>query len=169
MIEEVFVALGIRPMQILIQIAGFLLVFGLLSKLLWKPVLDIMDAREKEVKDTYAEADKAKAESEKLAADYKSHLSKIEEEAQQKLAEAVKKGTEMGEEIVADARKEAEQEKEKALNAIKDEARKARIELRDFSVGLSMDIAEKVLEEQVDKEKHEALVKKFLSEMESMN
>ena len=43
------------------------------------------------------------------------------------------------------------------------------MELRDFAANLSLDIAEKSLGEQIDKAKHESLVRKFLSELESAN
>ncbi len=167
--EEIFGSLGIKPMQIAIQMLGFFLVFGLLAKLLWKPVLDLMDARENEVKDLFDKAENAKKESEQLMAEYKDHLEKIKEEAQEKIAEGIARGNEMGDKIVNDARKMAEQEKQRAINAIEDEATKARMELRDFAVTLSMDIAEKVLQAEVDRSKHENLVKKLVSDLESMN
>ena len=166
---EVLKTLGIEPMQILVQIFGFLLLFGVLAKFLWKPILGLMAAREKEIADALARADEMKRKSDELDAEYRTRMAKIDEEAQKHMAEELKKGHEMAEQIVKDARKQADFEKQKALNAIQEEARKARIELRDYAVGLSMDIADKVLHEKIDRKEHENLVKRFLSELDPLN
>ena len=169
MLEGILDALNIRLVQILTQLVGFLLVFGLLSKLLWQPILNLMDSREKEVSDNLKSAEQAKADSEKMKSDLKQRLDQAEGEAQQKVAEGVKKGNELAEQIVAEARQQADDEKQKALRSIRDEASKAKAELRDLTVGLSLDVASKILDEKVDKQKHEEMVKKFLNELESTN
>ncbi len=155
-------------MQLAIQIVGFLILFFTLKKFLWKPILGFIDAREKEVKDMLDKADEAKRKNEELEAAYKTRLAKIDEEAQQHLAEELRKGHEMAEGIVKDARKQAEFEKQKALNAIQEETRKARIELRDYTVGLAVDISTKVLEEKVDRSSHETLARKFLDQLDTV-
>jgi len=169
MLEGILDALNIRLIQILTQLVGFLIVFGLLSKLLWKPILNIMDEREKEVKDNLDSAEQARAEGEKMKQEYKQRLDKAEQEAQEKVAEGVKKGNEQADQIISEARAQADDEKKKALRSIQDEAAKAKSELRDLTVGLSLDIASKILDEKVDKDKHEEMVKKFLTELESTN
>ncbi|MFA6448638.1 MAG: F0F1 ATP synthase subunit B [bacterium] len=166
---EVLELLGVKPMQLITQILGFIVLFLALGKFLWKPILGLMAAREKEVADMLGRADEAKRKSEELEAEFKTRMAKIDEEAQQHMAEELRKGHEMAEQVVKDARKQAEFEKQKALNAIQEEARKARIELRDYAVGLSMDIADKVLHEKIDRKAHEGLVKRFLSELDPLN
>ncbi len=166
---EVLTTLGVKPIQLVVQILGFLVLFVCLAKFLWKPVLGLMQAREKEVSDMLDRADEARRKSAELEAEYKTRMAKIDEEAQQHMAEELRKGHEMAERIVQDARKQADFEKQKALNAIQEEARKARMELRDYAVGLSMDIADKVLHEKIDRKAHEGLVKRFLSELDPLN
>lgn len=166
---EVLELLGVKPVQLIVQILGFLVLFVCLAKFLWKPILALIEAREKEVSDTLAKADEVRRKNEELEAEYKTRMAKIDEEAHLHMAEELKKGHEMAEQIVKDARKQAEFEKQKALNAIQEEARKARIELRDYAVGLSMDIADKVLHEKIDRKAHEGLVKRFLSELDPLN
>jgi F-type H+-transporting ATPase subunit b len=166
---QVLELLGVKPMQLVVQIIGFLTLFLCLAKFLWKPILGLIQAREKEVADMLGRADEARLKSEELEAEYKTRMSKIDEEAQKHMAEELKKGHEMAEQIVMDARKQADFEKQKALNAIQEEARKARMELRDYAVGLSMDIADKVLHEKIDRKAHESLVKRFLSDLDPLN
>lgn len=165
---EILQSLGIRPFQLVIQILGFLVLFAALAKFLWKPVLGLIEGREKEVRDIYDQAEKAKKDAEELKAKYDTKVRAIEEEAQEKLAEAVKRGNEMAEDIVNSARKQAELESEKARNAIREEATRARMTLRDFAVGLSFDLAGKILEKEVSKSAHEDLVKSFIGDLDKM-
>jgi F-type H+-transporting ATPase subunit b len=165
---EILEALGIRPTQLAVQIVGFLILFLGLAKFLWKPILGMMEQREQEVRDIYGNAEKAESEAEELKAKYETKVVNIEEEAQAKIADAVHRGNTMAEEIVSGARKEAEMEKQKAMNAIREEASQARRSLRDYVVGLSFDLAGKVLESEVSKDSHENLVKTFLNDLENM-
>ena len=166
---QVLETLGVKPIQIIVQIFGFLILFLALAKFLWKPLIGLMAAREKEIADALGQADDLKRKNDELEAEYKARMSKIDEEAQKHLAEDLKKGHERAEQIVKDARKQADFEKQKALNAIQEEARKARMDLRDYAVTLSMDIADKVLREKIDRAAHENLVRKFLNELDPLN
>lgn len=165
---EILTSLGIRPTQLVVQILGFLILFVVLAKVLWKPLLGIMELREKEVRDTYEKAEKAERDAEALKAEYKTRVTKIQEEAQEKLAEAVHRGNKMAEDIVTAARREADQEKVKAMNSIQEEAVRARAMLRDYAVGLSFDLASRVLEKEVTRQSHENLVKVFIGELDAM-
>lgn len=151
--------------QILIQIVGFLILFFVLMKFMWKPLLGLMASREQEIKDIYDKATEVEKKTDALKAEYDTRISRIEEEAQKRLAEAIKKGQEMAEEIVRDGREESRKEQEKAMNAIREEIRKAHFDLKDFIVNLSFTMAEKTLLAEVDKSKHEALTRKFLEEL----
>ncbi len=166
---EIFEALGVKPTQIAIQIVGFLLLFFVLRKFLWNPILSLMESREKEVEDMLGKAEEAKKMGERLEADYKDRISQIDDEARKYRDEELKRGREMAEQIIKEARDEAEVEKQKALNAIREESRRARMELRDYSVGLSIDIASKVLEEKIDRASHEQLARKFIDKLDSLN
>ncbi|HOY62869.1 MAG TPA: F0F1 ATP synthase subunit B [bacterium] len=166
---EIFEALGVKPTQIAIQIVGFLLLFFVLRKFLWNPILSLMESREKEVEDMLGKAEEAKKMGERLEADYKDRISQIDDEARKYRDEELKRGREMAEQIIKEARDEAEVEKQKALNAIREESRRARMELRDYSVGLSIDIASKVLEEKIDRDSHEQLARKFIDKLDSLN
>jgi len=166
---EIFEALGVKPTQIAIQIVGFLLLFFVLRKFLWNPILSLMESREKEVEDMLGKAEEAKKMGERLEADYKDRISQIDDEARKYRDEELKRGREMAEQIIKEARDEAEVEKQKALNAIREESRRDRMELRDYSVGLSIDIAAKVLEEKIDRDSHEQLARKFIDKLDSLN
>jgi F-type H+-transporting ATPase subunit b len=165
---DILLALGIRPTQLAIQIVGFLILFFVLKKFLWKPILGLMELREKEVRDMYDKADRAERDSAALKAKYETSLRRIEAEAQDKLAEAVKRGNVMAEDIVSSARKEAAIETEKARNAIREEAVRARMALRDYAVGLSFDLAGKILEKEVSQKSHEDLVAVFIKDLDSL-
>ena len=58
--------IGISPVELIIQLINTFLVFFILSKLLFKPVLGIIEAREKEIQSNLAEGERTKAEGEKF-------------------------------------------------------------------------------------------------------
>ncbi len=166
---EILQTLGVKPLQIVIQMLGFVIFVWLLKKYLWQPIIGLLEQRQKDVGEMFQSAEAAKRKSETVEAELKERIAKIDEEAQARIAESVKKANEMAERIVTEARKEAEYEKVKALNAINEEARKVKSDLRDFTVSLSMQIAEKVIGESVDAKKHEDLARNFLVEFETLN
>ena len=62
--------IGISPVELIIQLINTFLVFFILSKLLFKPVLGIIEAREKEIQSNLAEGERTKAEGEKFRKEY---------------------------------------------------------------------------------------------------
>ncbi|MEW6200520.1 MAG: F0F1 ATP synthase subunit B [bacterium] len=160
--------LEIHDKQIIIQIIGFIILFVVLRKFLWKPILSLMEQREKEVKGIYDTAEEIRKKQEDLKADYESRIARIDEEGQKRLAAAMKKGQEMGAEIIEESRKEAAKEREKAMNTIREEVKKARVELRDFTVRMAYEMAEKVLHREVTRSAHDDLVNKFVDEIGQM-
>lgn len=151
--------------QIVIQIIGFIILFAVLKKFLWKPILDLMASREKEIKDIYDRAAEVERKTDALKADYETRLSHIDEEGQKKLADALKKGQELAAEIIHEAREASKKEQEKAMNAIREEVKKAHVELKDFIVSLSTTMAEKTLLREVDKSAHEQMTRKFIEDL----
>ncbi|MEW5945566.1 MAG: F0F1 ATP synthase subunit B [bacterium] len=159
--------INIEPGQLVIHIVGFIVLFLVLRKFLWKPILGLMEQREREVKGVYDRAEEVEKKTLELRSDYEERIAKIDEEAQKRLAEGVKKGQRMAAEIVEDARRETEKERQKALNTIQEETKKARVELRDYIVSLSFSMAEKLLHREVSRQTHQDLVRQFLDDVAS--
>ncbi len=139
----------------------------LLAKYAWKPILSAVEERENTIKDSLEAAEKAKADMEAVQADNKRILKEARAERDALLAEAKKTSTQ----IVNDAKEAAQTEADKiaaaAQAAIQQEKNAAINDLKAQVAGLSVDIAQKVLQgELADQKKQEQLVEKLVNDIE---
>lgn len=113
-------ALGIEPIYLLAQIVNFAIIFFLLRKFLYKPVLNMLDKRKAEVAESVdrayrmeKEEEKLKEKQEKLLVDARKEAKSIVEEAKKQLEKQKKelaaKAHDQASEIIAKARQQAEQ------------------------------------------------------------
>ncbi len=139
----------------------------LLAKYAWKPILSAVEERENTIKDSLEAAEKAKADMEAVQADNKRILKEARAERDALLAEAKKTSTQ----IVNDAKDAAQAEADKiaaaAQEAIQQEKNAAINDIKAQVAGLSVDIAQKVLQgELADQKKQEQLVEKLVNDIE---
>jgi len=139
----------------------------LLAKYAWKPILSAVEERENTIKDSLEAAEKAKADMEAVQADNKRILKEARAERDALLAEAKKTSTQ----IVNDAKEAAQAEADKiaaaAQEVIQQEKNAAINDLKAQVAGLSVDIAQKVLQgELADQKKQEQLVEKLVNDIE---
>lgn len=143
----------------------FLLVLLILKKYAWKPLLDFLDQREKEISDSLAMAESAKAdlekvkeESEKILNEAKNQGKSIVIDSKQKAEDSANKilndAQAKSDEFVLDAKKKIDVEKKKAIKEIKEEV-----------VGLSLDLASQVLQRNVKDEDNNKFVDSSLKAM----
>lgn len=154
---------------LLSSLIGFLVLFFVLKKFLWAPVLNVIDERRESIEAAFQEVDDARAEIERLKLDYEAKLTGINAEAQVKLQEAVAHG----QQVAADIRQAAEDAREKMIQRTQEEiARekdKALAELRNAAIGLSFDISQRVLREDLDRDRHDRLVAGFIEDMKHLD
>lgn len=148
---------------------GFLVLFWVLSKVLWKPTLDVIDQRRDSIEQAFREVDQAKADVARMKTEYEAHLTQIQAEAQAKIQEAVDRGTQVAAQIKADAEEQREKLLAKTGEDIQREKEKAMAELRESAVGLSFEIASRVLKDGLDKSAHDKLVAGFVDDLKRLN
>jgi F-type H+-transporting ATPase subunit b len=145
----------------------FLCLLFILRKFAWKPILGAVSEREDSIKNALAEADKARQEMENL----KSDNEKILKEARAERDAMLKDAREIKESMIAEAKEEAKSQGtkliEQAKATIQNEKLAAITELKNQVADLSINIAEKVMQEELSsKDKQEALVEKMLGDIE---
>lgn len=145
---------------------AFLLLFFLLSKFAWKPIVKALDERERSIEDALSKAEMAKAEMAKLVNENEALLREARLERDNMLKEA----KEIKDQIIHDAKDQAKAEGlkliEKAKEEISNQKLAAMAELKTQVSALSLDIAEKVLRKQFeDRDKQQALVNDLLKEV----
>ena len=135
---------------------SFAILYFILAKFAWKPILGAVNEREKSIKDALSAAEMAKEEMASLKADNE----KILNEAKLQRESLLKEAREIRSRIIADAESEATEKAnrliESAKTAIENEKSAAMKELNNTVVDLSLNIAEKLLSKELDnKEKQQ--------------
>ena len=143
----------------------FTLLVLLLKKFAWKPILSAVDERNKSIKDSLAQAEKARSEMSELTANNE----KIIAQAKVDRDIILKEARDMKNEIISEAKDKANQEAEKLVSTAKEqilnEKMKALTELKNQVADLSIEMAEKILSSELsDVAKQKELVSKALKE-----
>ncbi|MEH6679619.1 MAG: F0F1 ATP synthase subunit B [Sediminicola sp.] len=153
---------GLFFWQILIFV-GLLL---LLRKFAWKPILGAVEGREQGIKDALAAAENAKKEMQNVTADSERLL----QEARAEREAMIKEAREIKDKMIADAKEAAQLEGDKmikqAQSAIESEKQAAVADIKNQVATLSLEIAEKVLQNQLsDADKQMELVAGMLGDI----
>jgi F-type H+-transporting ATPase subunit b len=143
---------------ILSQTVAFFILYWLLRKFAFAPIQQILREREERVRKVIEDAERQRAEMEKLRAEYEQHLAQIEEEARAKFQEEMQQAYQARDALLADAREQAERILQRAQEQIALEREKLMVELRDFVVDMAVRIAEKVIERSLDRTAHHELI-----------
>jgi len=146
---------------------AFLIVLFVLTKYAWKPILASLKEREDSIEDALQAAEEAKKEMAALKAKNEELLKQAREERDAMLNDARK----IKEQIIGEAREKANKEAsiivEDAREQINSEKLAALVELKNLIATYSIEIAEKVLKQELsDSKKQQAYVDKLLKEIQ---
>ena len=153
---------SIVPWEIITQLINLLLLFLLLKHFLFKPVQNILNARQAEIDKSYADAETAQTRAEELRDEYEKRISDAKAEAADIAMAASRKAQAHYDEVVGTAKADAARLREKAEAQIEQEKKKAMNELKDEISGIAVDIASKVVEREIDEKDHEELISEFI-------
>ena len=140
------------------------LVRGAFNAIIFPP----MRERRERIRAEFERIEREKAEVQKIRQEYESHLKKLDAESRQRIQEAVAEGQRVAGEIREASRKEAQEMITRARQEIGIERDKAQATLRNEVVDLAVEIAGKVIREELTAEKHRKLVDEFLAEVEEV-
>ncbi len=144
---------------------SFAILYFLLKKFAWKPILGSVNEREQSIHEALLAAENAKKEMQNL----KSDNEKILKEAKVERENMLKDAREIKAKLISDAENQAKIQASKLIEsaqiAIQNEKNSAMNELKQTVVELSIGIAEKVISNELeDKNKQLKVVEKMLNE-----
>ena len=151
--------------QMLTHAVGFLIFVWILKRFAWGPLLGLMEERRAKIVGEFEEIDNQKAEVAKVTADYEARMKEIDNERRAKLVEAVKEGKQMASDIKAEAMNEIRGLHEKAKVDLQRDVAKAKVQLRDEMISITMIATEKVVREKMDDSKHRDLIGRYIDEL----
>ena len=144
---------------------SMLVLFTLLSYLLFNPVRDMLKKRQERVMDDLANAKGEKEKALSYKEKYSQKLKEVDKEAQEILTETRKKAMKMENKIIADAKEEAARIIERANVQIELEKKRALDDMKQEMITIASMMAEKVVAASIDTNVQESLIEETLKEM----
>ncbi|MHA7967100.1 F0F1 ATP synthase subunit B [Paenibacillus sp. CAU 1782] len=155
------------PMSTIITIISFILLYLALNKWAFGPLFGVMEKRRQLILEQMNTAESSRKQAEESLQEQKAALDQARKEAYGILEQARSTSSKQAEEIVQTAKNEADRLKDAALKDIESEKNKAIAALRTEVGGISVKIASKIIEKQVDEKSQEQLVDQYLKEVGS--
>jgi F-type H+-transporting ATPase subunit b len=135
------------------QVVTFLIVFGLLAKFAWKPIVAGLKEREDNIDEALNTAKKVREEMSQLKSENEKLIAEARVERDKMLREAQTAATNMINEAKEKANVEGARLLESARISINNEKQAAITEVKNQAATLSIQIAEKLLKRQLSDEK----------------
>jgi len=155
--------------NILCTLIIFFLLLFILKRYAWGPMLEALRRREQFIEETIENARKQKAEADALLAKYQEQLDKSQQEARAIIEQARRDAEQVRQRLQAEARTEAEQMIERARQEIALARDAALRELQDVAADLAVGAASKILRREVSGDDHRRLIEQSLAELTGSN
>ena len=161
---EGLAGLGVSLSMLLAQIVNFVILFGLLYLVAYKPLIRMLDERSRKIKESMEQTEYIKEQASHAEDEAKKRIEAASREGQEVIARAVRTGEEVRQRAQQEAKGEAESLITKARVEIQRERDDAIDDLRREFADLTILAAEKVIDRSLDKEAHRQLIDKTLAE-----
>jgi len=149
-------------------VVTFAILAFLLSRYAWKPLLQILDERERTVRDSLEQAKKARAEAEETLRKNQETLANARRETAAIIEQGKREGEALKAEILAQSRKEAQELVEQGKRQIQYEQKQAIEKLRTQVADLAIQAAERLIVRSLDDKKHRELLDDYVRSLPAM-
>ncbi len=156
--------MNLQLQQILTQIAGFIILFWLLKRFAWGPILNMLEERRNKIANEFQTIEETKKEISILKKEYETKLAEIEVLAQTRLREGIKEGERVAKQIIDRAREESIKILKEKEEEIRKEREKALKGLESRIIDLSVIVASKAIGSSLGKEDHLRIINEFVSQ-----
>ena len=153
---------GVNVWTMLFAWVNLLILYLFLKKLLFVPMKNMIDSRQKEIDDMYQNAEEAETKAETMKASYEEKMSKANEESEEILKTALRRAQLKEEEIIRDAQVEASRIYERAEEQIALEKKRALSEVKDEVSGMAVEIAGAIIGREVSNKEHAQFIDSFI-------
>jgi len=150
-------SLGFSIPTLIAQVVNFIILFGLLYLVAYKPIMRMLDGRSRKIKESMEQTELIKQQAAQADEEVRQRLDVATKEGQEAVAKAVRAGNE----IRQQAQQEARQESETLITRARAEIQRE----RDEAVG---DLRKEFVERSLDKEAHHELIDRVLEESTSL-
>ena len=148
-------------------IITFLLLCFVLAKFAWKPLIKMLDDRENMIRRSLEDAEKAKLELESLNQEFEAITAKARSEAQSILAQSKSVAEKVKEDTITKAKEQAIKIRDDAKKQILVEKDKAIADIKQEVVNLTLLVAEKLINKNLNDADNKLLIEESLKKVKS--
>ena len=156
---------GVNLWTMLFAWINLLIVYLFLRKLLFNPIKNMIDSRQKEIDDMYEDAEAAKTDAAAMKSEYEDKLKAAEGKCDEMLRTAQRRAELREEDILREANEKARRTIERAEEEIALEKKNAINEVKDEVSDMALSIAKAVIERDINKKDHEGLIDDFINKL----
>ncbi len=153
--------------ELVYSLIAFVVLVVLFKKFGFPAVKKGMEARTQRIRDDLDQAEKAKTEAEKVLADYKKQMGNAKAEADKIMDEARQQAEKVKADLISRANDEAAEIKSKASADIESARTAALASLQGSVAEIAIELAEKVVEKNLDRETNKRLIDGFIAKVGS--
>ena len=141
---------------------NMLILFTVMKKFLFKPVMNILDQRDAEIKKIYNDANDANEKAVTLEKEYSEKMAQARDEAGEIIKQATLTAQKREKEIIESAHEQVAAMTRRAETQIAQERKKAYQEIKEEISDISVAIAGKMVQREITAADHEALISQFI-------
>ena len=147
----------------------FLIVLVILRWKAWGPLMEALDAREKQIEESLSKAEKVTADAEQQAAKNEKVLNAARKEAQDIISRSREAGDKLKYKLEEDGKEQYGSMLEKAKKQIDAEKQKALSEIKTAVVDIALKASERVIKRNLNNEDNKKLVEQTVDEFKQAN
>lgn len=157
--------ISVNLWQILISLANLWLLFWLLKKFLFKPVMNVLEKRRRELDAHYEAAESAEKQAQESRLQWEETLSQANARADAIVQSATDSAKSRSDKLLAEAKEQADGIIRRAQNEAELERRKAADGIKREIVEVSGVLTEKLLGREINTADHRGLIDSFIEEI----
>ncbi len=155
----------VTPGVVFWTVITFVLLFFIMKKFTWKPILTALEQRETVIRESLEKAEKAKEEAQKILEENQASLIKAEEESKQIINQSRAYAEKLKDQIILESRVQAKKLIEEAGEEIERKKDAAFDELKNQVADIAIKAAEKLLNENLNQEIQKKVVDKYIGDI----
>ena len=157
--------LDVNPGLMIWTVVTFIVLLFILKRVAWKPILAALDKRENDIKESLAQAEKAKDEAKQILEENQANLAKAEEESRKIIDQSRTYAESLKEQLMRESKEQAKKIVDDASSEIQRNKDAAFEELKGQIADIAVNAAEKIIRESLDAQKSKQVVDKYLNDV----
>jgi F-type H+-transporting ATPase subunit b len=146
---------------------SFIIIFVLLGKLAYPAIKKSMDERTNKIRESLDDAERTKSEAQTILEDYQRQLNDARNESNRIIEEARQTADQLRQDLTQRAEAEVAELRRRAQEDIQSAQQRAVADLRSQVSTLAIELAEKVVERNLDRDTNAALIESYINQLES--